>query len=404
MTSAYEPLAERLTHDGIDIEAVKARLRAQEIETPSWGYADSGTRFGVFNQPGAAVTIEEKLADAAMVHRMTGVAPLVAVHVLWDFPEGAGKSKQVAESLGVQIGAINPNCFQDQEYKLGSICSPFPESRQKAVDHMLDSVEIGKELGSDRLSLWFADGTSYPGQDDFRDRKHRMEECLRTVYAAMPPQMTMLLEYKLYEPGFYHTDLADWGMSYVTCLKLGDRAKVLVDLGHHAHSVNIEHIVAFLLSEERLGGFHFNNRKYGDDDLTVASINPYEFFLICNELVAAEDDPTIRCPVSYGVDQSHNLKPKILEMVQTVVQIQTNFAKALIVPRAKLREAQLAGDIVAAESLLIRAFNTDVEPLLVAVREELGAPPDPLQAYRQSGYQEKIAKERGIRAGAGLGT
>jgi len=401
---SYGILAEQLAEVGIDVEGVKARLKATEIETPSWGYSDSGTRFGRFLQPAAASTIEEKLRDAAHVHKLTGIAPRVGVHVLWDFPSGTAdvaSVKDYATSLGVQIGSINPNVFQDQCYKYGSICGHEADVRKKAVDHILDSIEVGKAVGSDLLSLWFADGTNYPGQADFRRRKHWMEESLATSYAAMPPSMTMLVEYKFFEPGFYHTDLGDWGMSYVTCKQLGPQAKVLVDLGHHPQGTNIEHIVAFLLDEGMLGGFHFNNRKYADDDLTVGSMNPYEFFLILNELMAAEADPSIDCPVAYGVDQSHNEKPKIEAMVQTIMTIQTALAKALIVDRKVLREAQNAGDIVAAENTLVAAFSTDVGPLVRKVREEMGLPLDPLAAHRASGYAGKAAAERGVRKGQG---
>jgi len=286
----YRRLQERLAARGIDVARVKERLKAQEIETPSWGYADSGTRFGVFPQAGAAVTIFEKLADAAQVHRHTGIAPLVATHVLWDMADDPDAVVQRARELGVRIGSINPNCFQDRDYWFGSITSRDAATRRKAVDHMLDSVELGKRFGSDVLSLWFADGTDYPGQGDFRQRKRWAEESLKTVYARMPSNMRMLVEYKPFEPGFYHTDLADWGMAYTMAKKCGNRAYVLVDLGHHLHGQNIEHLVAYLLDEGMLGGFHFNNRKYADDDLTVGSINPYELFLIYHELAKAEEE------------------------------------------------------------------------------------------------------------------
>jgi L-rhamnose isomerase/sugar isomerase len=266
---------------------------------------------------------------------------------------------------------------------------------------MLDCVELGKALHSDALSLWFADGTDYPGQGDFRRRKRWAEECLRTVYDAMPPTMRMLVEYKPFEPGFYHTDIADWGMAYTLAKKCGDRAQVLVDLGHHLQGANIEHIVAYLLDEGMLGGFHFNNRKYADDDLTVGSVNPYELFLIYNELVKAEDDPSVSADVDYMVDQAFNTKQKIPGMIQTITMIQTCYAKALIVDRRALAEAQERNDVVAAEDALMTAFQTDVEPLLRAVREEMGVPLEPLAAYRASGYQEAIERERGIRQGAG---
>ena len=398
----YNLLAEELSARGVDIEKVKARLKAQRIETPSWGYSDSGTRFGPYHQPGAAVTIEEKIADAAQVNKFTGVAPSVAVHVLWDFKgDNYAEMKAYAESQGVSIGAINPNVFQDRAYAFGSITSEDPNVRQMAVHHMLDSIEIGKAVGSDILSLWFADGTDYPGQGDFRRRKAFAQESLKKVYDAMPPGMRMLIEYKPFEPAFYHTDFADWGMSFAFARNCGPNAHVLVDIGHHFTGQNIEHIVAFLIDEERLGGFHFNNHKYADDDLTVGSVNPYELFLIYNELVKAEDAPNNNPPIAYMVDQSFVTKSKIEGMIQTIMVIQAAYAKAMLVNRTALRKAQLTNDIVTAEMTLQEAFNTDVEPLLKVVREWMGLDPNPLEAFRASGYMERIRKERGTRAGAG---
>lgn len=400
----YALLVEELEKRGVDVNKVKSRLKNQHIETPSWAYSNAGTRFGKFIQDGAAITIEEKLADAAQVHKYTGVAPSVAVHVLWDFPNGLADARGLAsyaESLGIRIGAINPNVFQDQIYAFGSITSQSPAVRKKALDHILESIEIGKALGSELLSLWFADGTDYPGQADFRERKNLAHECFRIIHDAMPDNMRMLIEYKPFEPAFYHTDIADWGMAYVFCKKAGPRAHVLVDLGHHLPGANIEHIVAFLLDEERLGGFHFNNKKYADDDLTVGSINPYELFLIYNELVKAEDHPNNNPPVAYMVDQCHIQKAKIDAMIQTIEHIQTAYAKALCINRTKLAQAQAENDIVTAETCLTEAFNTDVQPLLQVVREEMGIDPNPLQAFRASGYWEKVSKERAGRTGGG---
>lgn len=400
----YNLLADKLADRGVDVNKVKTRLKAQKIETPSWGFSDGGTRFGTYKQAGSAVTIQEKLADAAQVHKFTGVAPTVAVHVLWDFPNGLADVETLsdyAKSLGVAIGAINPNVFQGKHYAFGSLTSEDPAVRKMAVDHMLDSIEIGKKLGSDLLSLWFADGTDYPGQGDFRRRKHYAEECLKTVYNAMPAGMRMVIEYKPFEPAFYHTDFGDWGMSYCFCQKCGPNAHVLVDLGHHFTGQNIEHIVAFLIDQERLGGFHFNNHKYADDDLTVGSINPYELFLIYNELVKAEDAPNNNPPVAYMVDQCHVTKSKIDAMVQTIMHIQTAYAKAMCIDRKKLHAAQVASDIVTAETCMQEAFNTDVEPMLKIVREEMGLAPNPLEAFRASGYWDRVSSERGIRAGAG---
>lgn len=402
-TTSLQLLTNKLDARGIDLDRVTASLRSQIIETPSWGYADSGTRFGVFPQAGAAVTIEEKLADAAQVHLHTGIAPLVATHVAWDFPdqESIQAVPRLAAELGVRIGSINPNLFQEREYWMGSFGNRAAAIRSKAVRHCLDSIEIGKQLGSRVLSLWFADGTDSPGQDSIRERKQRFTDCLSEVYAAMPGEMTMLLEYKPFEPGLYHTDIADWGTSYILCRSLGERARVLVDLGHHLPGTNIEQIVALLLDERVLGGFHFNNRKYADDDVMVGSVNPYEFFLIYNELVQEELRPRGNPPVEYMVDQGFNNKKKIPGMIQTVMMIQTTYARALCVDRKSLEQAAEEGDVVTAEQCLIDAFNLDVEPLLRQVREEMGAPPDPLRAYAASGYQQRIEAKRGIRKGAG---
>ncbi len=396
----YRLLAAELASRGIDVEATKAALKAQRIETPSWGYADSGTRFKVFGQAGAARTAYEKLQDAAEVHRVTGITPSVALHIPWDKVDDWSELQAYAESLGLELGAINPNLFQDDDYKLGSLAHPDARVRAKAIAHCLECIEIAKTVHSDVISLWLADGTNYPGQDSIRARKQRLQEALRTIYAAMPAPMRLLIEYKFFEPAFYHTDLGDWGMSYVMAQKLGDRAQVLVDLGHHPLGTNIEQIVAFLIDEGRLGGFHFNSKKFADDDLTVGSVNPYELFLIFNELVAGEQDPAVNMNVAYMIDQSHNVKPKVEAMVQSIVNVQVAYAQALIVDRAALAEAQQTGDIVRAEETLLAAFRTDVRPLLAAVREEMGVPVDPLAAYRQSGYLAKVAAERGT-AGRG---
>jgi len=391
----YEALKEELAQRGIDAEQVKEKLKAQKIETPSWGYGDAGTRFAVFHEVGAARNIYEKLEDAAMVHKLTGVAPSVAIHIPWDKVDDYGKLRDFAEDLGVKIGAVNPNLFEEPEYKYGSITNADPKVRKKALEHMLECVEIAKTVGSDILSLWFADGTDYPGQGSFRQRKRWAEECLREVYEAMPGNMRMLLEYKFFEPGFYHTDIADWGMACVICKKLGDRAQVLVDLGHHPLGTNIEHIIAFLIDEGKLGGFHFNNKKYADDDLTVGSINPYELFLIYNELVDGELDPEVNMNVAYMIDQAHITKPKIEAMLQSVDNIQVAYAKSLIVQRDVLENAQEANDVVLAEEVLKTAFLTDVRPIIWMARLEMGLEPDVIDAFRRSGYKEKIMKMRG---------
>lgn len=377
------------------------RLR---IELPSWGFADTGTRFGKYLQDAAALTLEDKLDDAAEVNRVTGCCPTVAVHVLWDFddPEAPERSAELAAARGLRIGSINPNVFQDQCYRLGSVANPDSTVRRRAIEHLLESVEIGRRVGSDLLSLWFADGTNYPGQGDFRRRKRWFEEALKETHDAMPESMTMLVEYKPFEPAFYHTDIADWGMAASFARSAGPRAKVLVDTGHHLPGQNIEHLVGFLLDESMLGGFHFNDRHYADDDLTVGSIDPYRIFRILLEILLAEHDAGATLPLAYMVDQSHNLKPKIEAMIQTVDMVQSTMAKAALVDVAALRQAQDRGDIVDAERCLVDAFATDVRPMLGAWRESHGLAADPLQAHRGSGYVEDAAKDRAARK-SGLG-
>jgi L-rhamnose isomerase/sugar isomerase len=406
--AAYELLAENLAAQGVDIGAVGEALKRQKIETPSWGYANSGTRFKAFAWPGAAVTTRQKLDDAAMVHRMTGIAPSVAVHIPWDKPEDGDYAAmcQYAEAQGIRIGAVNPNVFQDDEYKLGSLGNPDGGVREQALDHILECCEIMGKVKSDALSLWFADGTNYAGQDTLRGRKRRFEEALRVVYEQLPRGGRMLIEYKFFEPAFYSTDIPDWGTAYAWCLKLGPQAQVLVDLGHHAQGVNIEQIVAFLLDEGRLGGFHFNNRKYADDDLIVGSSNPYELFLIYNELAGAElsDDDTARTTaqsVAYMLDQCHNIEGKIAPVIYSVLNCQEAYAKALCVPRERLAALQAAGEVLEAHRLLSDTYRIDVRPLLAHVREELGVPTDPIPAYRASGYEERIRAERGTANASG---
>ncbi len=398
----YRVLAENLAAKGLDVAEIRGALKAQRIETPSWGYGDSGTRFKVFPQAGAARTAFEKLEDAAQVQRFTGITPSVALHIPWDLVDDWSALQDHAASLGLTLGAINPNLFQDEDYKLGSLTHPDARVRNKAIQHCLDCIDIAKTLDSDIISLWLADGTNYPGQDSFRRRKRRLEDALRTIYEAMPAPMRLLIEYKFFEPAFYHTDLGDWGTSLLMAQKLGERAQVLVDLGHHPLGTNIEQIVAYLIDEERLGGFHFNSKKFADDDLTVGSINPYELFLIYNELIDGERDENVEMNVAYMIDQSHNVKPKVEAMIQSIVNCQIAYARALIVDRQALAEAQDAGDIVGAEEILLDAFRTDMRPLLAAVREEMGVAMDPLAAYRKSGYMEKVAAERGA-AGGGSG-
>ncbi len=390
----FAALAEMLSSQGVEVEDVKAKLKAQEIETPSWGYGNSGTRFGVFKQPGAARDVHERLSDAAQVHKVTGVCPGVALHIPWDKVDDYDALQQEAAELGVCIGAINPNVFQEPEYKLGSFGHRDPVVRRKALDHMRECVDIMQQTGSTVLSLWFADGTNYPGQDDIIARTQRFEECLRETHAMLPEGTRMLIEYKFFEPAFYHTDIADWGMALNFAIKAGPQAEVLVDLGHHPLSTNIEHIVALLLDEGRMGGFHFNNRKYADDDVTTGSVNLYEVFLIYHEILNAERRGAAAANIAYMIDQSHIIKPKVEAMIQSVLNIQTAYARALLVDRTALAEAQAEDDVVSCEEILRNAYDTDVRPLLALVRQELGAEANPLDAYRRSGYLERIAIER----------
>lgn len=406
--AAYKILVEELESRGIDVPSVIEMLKKQHIETPSWGYANSGTRFKAFAWPGAATTTQQKLDDAAIVHKMTGIAPTVAIHIPWDKPEDGDYEGmcQYAEAQGVRIGAVNPNVFQDDEYRLGSFGNPDPAIQQRALDHVLECCEIMPKVKSDVLSLWFADGTNYAGQDSLSGRKHRFEENLKQVYAHIPVGTRMLIEYKFFEPAFYSTDIPDWGTAYAWSLKLGPQAQVLVDLGHHAQGVNIEQIVAFLLDEGKLGGFHFNNRKYADDDLIVGSVNPYELFLIYNELTgaaldSAEPARSAAQNIAYMIDQCHNIEGKIAPMIYSVLNCQEAYAKSLIVPRQQLAEAQADGNILEAHRLLTQAYRTDVEPLLQQVRQEMGVPLDPIAAYWASGYEEKIRTERGLAATSG---
>jgi len=405
----YNLLADSLARQGLDVLGIKSALKSQEIETPSWGYANSGTRFKNFAWPGAARTTREKVDDAAMVHKMTGITPSVAIHIPWDKPEDGDYAafRQYAGEQGIKIGAVNPNVFQDDEYRLGSLGNPDPAYRELALDHLLECCEIMVKVQSDILSLWFADGTNYAGQDSLRGRKRRFEAGLAQVYEQLPQGGRMLIEYKFFEPAFYSTDIPDWGTAYAWALKLGERAQVLVDLGHHASGVNIEQIVAFLLDEGKLGGFHFNNRKYADDDLIVGSVNPYELFLIYNELTGAslgEDKPakTTALNVAYMIDQSHNIEGKLAPMILSVLNCQEAYAKSLLVMRSELVTAQKAGEVLAAHHILTEAYRTDVRPLLAVVREEMGMPVDPIAAYLSSGYEQKIAAERGT-VGAGGG-
>jgi L-rhamnose isomerase/sugar isomerase len=363
------------------------------IELPSWGFANTGTRFGKFIQEAAATSTEEKLADAGQVHAFTGCCPTVAMHVKWDFP----CDKAVAAKYGVSIGSINPNVFEDQIYKHGSLGNPDPEVRAAALKHLIESVEIAKRTQSRDLSLWFADGSNFPGTANIRQRRQWFEEGLRAMHARLAPDQRMLLEYKPFEPAFYHTDIADWGMSLLMARAAGPQARVLVDTGHHYQTQNIEQIVAWLLAENMLGGFHFNDRRYADDDLTLGSIDPYQVFRIFHEINLFEWESGSRADVAYMVDQSHNLKPKIEEMIQTTTFAQELYAKASLVDLEKLTHYQSHAELIDAEECLKSAFSTDVRPAIRGWRSSKGLAENPLEAFRASGYLAKATRERAER-------
>ncbi|GAB3694104.1 L-rhamnose isomerase [Saccharopolyspora tripterygii] len=385
-----------------DRNTVKAALTEQRIETPSWAYGNSGTRFKTFSQEGIPRDPFEKLDDAAQVHRFTGAAPSVALHIPWDRVDDYGALGEHARSLGLRLGAINPNTFQEEEYKLGSVCNPDPAVRAKALGHLLECVDIMDTTGSDALSLWFADGLNYPGQDSLAERQQRLSEALRATYDRLGEHQRMLLEYKFFEPAFYATDVPDWGTSYAHCADLGERAQVLVDTGHHAPGTNIEFIVAFLLGRGRLGGFHFNSRFYADDDLMVGAADPFQLFRIMHEIVRAGALQS-SANVAFMLDQSHNLEPKVPALIRSVLNVQEATAKALLVDGDALARAQRDGDVLGANAVLMDAYNTDVRPLLAELREDAGIDPDPIAAYQRSGYAEKIIAERRGGTPAGWG-
>ncbi len=385
-----------------DLAAVKRALAAQRIETPSWAFGNSGTRFKVFAQPGVPRDPREKIADAAAVHRFTGVAPTVALHIPWDKVDDYAELGAYAASLGVGIGAINTNVFQDDDYKLGSVTNPDPGVRRKATDHLLEAIDIMDATGSRDLKLWFADGLNYPGQDDLRSRQDRLAAALRETYDRLGDDQRILLEYKLFEPAFYATDVPDWGTSYAHCVELGEKATVCIDTGHHAPGTNIEFIVAFLLRQQKLGAFDFNSRFYADDDLMAGAADPFQLFRIMYEIVRGGAlDPAYG--INFMLDQCHNIEAKIPAIIRSVLNIQEATAKALLVDRDALSKAQNDGDVLEANAVLMDAYNTDVRPLLGEVRADAGLDPDPVKAYRRSGYQEQIVQERvgGQQAGWG---
>src|ERR1700735_5046483 len=376
-----------------DLTTAKTALREHRIEIPSWAFMNTGTRFKVFAQPGVPRTPQEKIDDAAQVHLYTGVAPSVAVHIPWDRVDDYAALAAYARDAGVQIGTVNSNVFQDDDYKLGSVANPDPRVRRKALDHLLECIDIMDATGSVDLKLWFADGTNYPGQDDIAARQDRLAEALQAVYARLAEGQRMLLEYKLFEPSFYTTDVPDWGTSLLHCQALGPRAQVVVDPGPHAPGTNIEFIVALLLRAGQLGGFDFNSRFYADDDLMVGAADPFQLFRIMHEVVRA-DALRPAGGIAFMLDQCHNIEPKIPAQIRSVMNVQEATAKALLIDAGALAAAQQAGDVLGANAVLMDAYNTDVRPLLAELRQDLGLDPDPIAAYQRSGYAEKIIKER----------
>ncbi len=376
------------------LEQVNKALDSLRIELPSWGFANTGTRFGKFLQAEAAATIEEKFSDAAQVHALTGCTPTLALHVAWDLPGGlrdAGRIRDLETEHGIRAGSINPNLFESQEYKFGSICNPDSGIRRRAIDHLLESIAIAKALRSRDVSLWLADGSNYPGTQSIRRRIDWMAAALAEIHGELGEDQRLLVEYKPFEPAFYHTDLADWGMSLLIAREAGEKARVLVDTGHHYQGQNIEQVVVWLLREKMLGGFHFNDRRYADDDLTLGSIDPYQVFRIFHELLSDRDATET---TAFMIDQSHNLKGKMEAMVQTVCTAQEIFAKAALVDRGRLATLQDQCRLVEAEECLRQGFWFDVRPLVREWRKARGLPEDPLAALRESGYVERIRNER----------
>jgi L-rhamnose isomerase / sugar isomerase len=377
----------------VDFDEVTNGLARLQIELPSWAFGNSGTRFKVFTQPGAPRTPEEKISDAAQVHQVTGSAPSVALHIPWDRVDDYDKLRRYAEDLGVRLGTINTNTFQDDDYKLGSLTHTDGHVRDKAVAHMVECIDIMNVVGSRDLKVWLPDGTNYPGQGDFRDRQERLAETLAEVYSHLRQHQRLVLEYKFFEPAFYSTDVPDWGTAYVQCVALGERAVVCLDTGHHAPGTNIEFIVAQLLRLGRLGSFDFNSSFYADDDLIVGAADPFQLFRILYEVVRGGglDESS---EVAFMLDQCHNIEEKIPGQIRSVLNVQEMTARALLVDDTALLAAQRDGDVLGANEVFMDAFYTDVRPRLAEWRSSRGLPEDPLAEYRGSGYAERIASER----------
>jgi len=376
-------------------QQIAPRLQQLAIEVPSWAYGNSGTRFKVFGSPGTPRSVEEKISDAAVVHRLTGLAPVVALHIPWDTVDDYAALRRFAQEQGVEIGTINSNTFQDDDYKLGALTHTDDRIRQKAIDHHLECIEVMDATGSRDLKIWLAEGTNYPGQGDMRGRQDRLAESLQTIYDRLGPEQRLVLEYKFFEPAFYHTDVPDWGTSYAQVSALGDRALVCLDTGHHAPGTNIEFIVAQLLRLGKLGSFDFNSRFYADDDLIVGAADPFQLFRILVEVVRGGGlAPVDEGGVAFMLDQCHNIEQKIPGQIRSVLNVQEMLARALLLDTEALAVAQREGDVLGANAIFMDAFYTDVRPALAEWRESQGLPADPMRAYRESGYQERIEAER----------
>ena len=396
----FAAVAERLDRRGARTEAAVAAVGRFAVAVPSWAFGTGGTRFGRFPGAGEPRALEEKLEDAAVVHRLTGGTPRVSLHVPWDEPGDAAAVRARAAELGLGFDAVNSNTFQDQpgqarSYKLGSFSHPDAAVRRQAVEHHRHVIEVGRAVGADAITVWLADGANYPGQMSLRRSFDRVRDCLEEVYAALPDGWRLFTEHKPFEPAFYATVVQDWGSSFLLAQHLGERAQCLVDLGHHLPNTNIELIVARLIGAGKLGGFHFNDSKYGDDDLTAGSIKPYGLFLVFHELVLAERERVAGFRPAYMIDQSHNLKDPVEDLLQTVDQLQQAYAKAQLVDHEALAAYQDAGDVLMAERTLKDAYDTDVRPLVAEARRRNGAALDPVAAFRASGYRAEKVRERG---------
>ena len=389
-------LNEDLENRNIDVDDVKSAVKNMIIELPSWSVGNSGTRYGTFRDKGAARSVWDKIDDCAEIQRVLGICPVMASHVLWDVTDDGQyiPVREYAEKKGMRIGTVHPNTFSGQEFRFGSLCSPIKEVRDQTAEHFKECVRMAREMGSKVIGMWVADGTNYPGQDSLRERKQRLYEGLKVLYDELDDDMEMVLEYKPFEPFFYTSDVQDWGMAKLMCDKLGDKAKVLVDLGHHLDGVNIEQIISILLDEDKLGGFHFNNRRYADDDLISGTVKPLEMFMIFKEIVDARKDG-INADITYMLDQSHNIEPSIEGIIYSVMNIQTAYAKSLIIDRKSLKEAQASNDVIKTNRIIMEAFNTDIEPLIATCRNEMGlSDVDPINNYRNNGWAKKIADTR----------